>query len=150
MCDEETNKEVWIHGRDGESPDRQCPSCSAAVDKDLLTEPEVAGGPMLCPECHEELPWTSVRDVPDDDWFNWACLEMTDYRERECFKEPEQRALSLAISLADPRGADVCLEITKTKDGDVLVKVVNGTHSYYPYVTTTVEGSYTVVRFRRT
>ena len=150
MCNEESNGEVWIHGCDSESSDRQCPACGVAVDKGLLAQSDVAGGPLLCPECQEELPWTSVEEIPDDDWFNWACLELTDYRARDCFKEPGQRALSLAVSLADPRGADLGLEITKTKDSDVLVKVENRTCSYFPYVTTTVEGSYTVIRFRRT
>jgi hypothetical protein len=59
-----------------------------------------------------------------------------------------QKALSLAVSLADPRGADVGLEITRTSTGDVLVKVDNReSFTYYKYAGTTIQGSYTVVRF---
>ena len=150
MYEDNPNDEVWIHGRDEESGDRQCPNCGNAVDPALLTEPEGENGVLLCPECQAELPWTSVRDIPVDDWFNWACLERITYPARSCFHEPDQRALSLAVSLADPRGADLGLEISKTEDGDILVKVDNREGlTYYPYVGTKVEGSYTLVRFRR-
>ncbi len=147
--DDEDPNELWLHGVSDEHPDRQCPNCGSAIDVDLLQEPEENKGILLCPECHAELPWSSIAEVPRNDWFNWACLEKEDHPARECFDEPDQKALSLTVSLADPRGADVDLEVTSTKSGDVLVKVHNRESlTYYRYVGTTTEGSYTVVRFR--
>lgn len=147
--DDEESNELWLHGVSDEHPDRQCPNCGRAIDVDLLQEPEEEHGLLLCPECHAELPWASISEVPRNDWFNWACLEKEDYPARECFDEPDQKALSLTVSLADPRGADVDLDITSTKTGDVLVKVHNReSFTYYRHVGTTIEGSYTVVRFR--
>lgn len=140
--------EIWLHGLSEESFDRACPNCGQAVDPERVEDPDEDAGILLCPDCGAELPWSALEDLPKDDWFNWACLEKTDYDERSCFDEPKQKALSLCVSLADPRGADVGLEITRTKSGEVLVKVENreGT-TYFPYVSTSIEGSYTVIRF---
>ncbi len=150
MCndDESEHTELWLHGTSDEDLDRQCPNCGAAVDLERLRPPEETDELLLCPECGAELPWRSIEEIPQNDWFNWACLEKEDYTERSCFDEPVQKALSLAVSLADPRGADVGLEITRTSTGDVLVKVDNRENfTYYKYAGTTIEGSYTVVRF---
>ncbi len=140
--------EIWLHGINDEHPDRQCPNCSEPIDRDRLVHPEDNGGMLLCPECHAELPWDSLEDIPFSDWFNWACLEKLDYEKRKCFDEPKQRALRLSVSVADPRGGDIGLEITKTTGREFLVKVVNHEGmTYAPYVGTSIEGSYTVVRF---
>jgi hypothetical protein len=140
--------ESWLHGVSGESQDRQCPNCGQALDPERIEPPGEEDGLLLCPDCGAELPWESAEELPADDWFNWACLERIDYAERSCFDEPRQKALSLSVSLADPRGADVSLEVSRTRSGDVLVKVVNQDFTYYPYVSTSIEGSYTVIRFR--
>ena len=140
--------EIWMHGMSDEHPDRQCPNCSSAVDLDRLEKPNPDDGLILCPECGAELPWGALGDIPVNDWFNWACLQKTDYKARECFGEPEQRALRLDVSVADPRGGDVGLEITRDCKGNVLVKVENReSFTYYRHTGTTKEGSYTVVRF---
>lgn len=153
MCeriDAHDASEIWLYGIDDEHPDRCCSNCGNPIDTDRLQEPDDESGLLLCPECGAELPWSRVSDVPTNDWFNWACLEKEDYPARPCFDEPEQRSLSLAVSLADPRGADVGLEVTRTTAGDILVKVENReSFTYYTHVATTTEGSYTVVRFRR-
>lgn len=142
--------ELWLHGVSDEHPDRRCPNCSETIDLERLVAPDEPGDLLLCPECGAELPWGSLGDVPTNDWFNWACLEKVEYDERQCFDEPTQNTLRLNLSLMDPRGSDVGLELTRTTSGDVLVKVDNcESFTYHPYVGTTVEGSYTVVRFRR-
>lgn len=143
-------REVWLYGIDDEHPDRLCPNCDMPIDVERLEPPASTGELLLCPDCGAELPFGSIDDVPVNDWFNWACVEKTKYPERECFDEPRQRAIRLCVSLADPRGADVSLELTQDRKGQVLVKVENSeTFTYYPYVSTEIEGSYTVVRFRR-
>lgn len=142
--------ELILHGLSDDHPDRQCFNCGDAIDVDRIEKPEQNNGLLLCPECGAELPWDTVREVPRNDWFNWASLEKTDYPERPCFKEPSQHALRLAISVADPRGADSGLAVTETSSGEVLVKVENRHGmTYAPHTGTTVEGSYTVVRFAR-
>ena len=142
-------REIWLHGTDDEHPDRQCPNCSEPIETDRLEEPDPDDGLMLCPDCGAELPYGAIKDVPISDWFNWVCLEKIPYDERPCFEEPTQAALRLGVSLADPRGSDVGLEITQTKTGVILVKVENRTNfTYYPHIGTSVEGSYTVVRFK--
>lgn len=152
MCDPDDTAsadELWLHGVSGESPERQCPNCGEPLDPERIEPPDEKDGFLVCPDCRAELPWEGIEDVPADDWFNWACLERTDYAERSCFDEPRQKALGLSVSVADPRGADVSLEVSRTRSGDVLVKVVNQeSFTYYPYVSTTIEGSYTVIRFR--
>lgn len=147
--EEQDPDQLWLHGVSDEHLDRQCPNCGKPIDLDLLQQPEDEPGIILCPECQAELPWGSLEDIPRNDWFNWACLEKEDYPARDCFAEPTQKALSLSVSLNDPRGADVDLEITTTSSGDVLVKVHNrDTGSYYRWTDTSIEGSYTIVRFR--
>ena len=141
-------EEMWMHGMCDEHPDRQCPNCSVPVDRDRIEEPDPDDGLLLCPECGAELPWEAIAEVPANDWFNWACLQKLEYAARACFDEPEQRALRLDVSAADPRGGDVGLEITKDSSGNIVVKVENReSFTYYRYVDTTKEGSYTVVRF---
>ncbi len=140
--------EAWLWGVDEDDPERQCPNCGEAVQVEQLAPPATTGGLLLCPECQAELPWGAIEDVPVTDWFNWAKLTREAYEERPCFSEPFQRALSLWLSAADPRGADVSLEITRDRRGDILVKVVNSESlTYFPYAGTSIEGSYTVVRF---
>lgn len=143
-------REIWLHGICDEHPDRQCPNCSEPIDTDRLEEPDPNERLLLCPDCGAELPYGSIEDVPISDWFNWACLEKVRYDERPCFEEPEQSALRLGVSVADPRGADIGLEITQTQSGTVLVKVENReSFTYCRHAGTSVEGSYTVIRFRQ-
>jgi len=143
-------KEVWMYGISDDSPDRWCPNCDNPIDVGRLREPDATGGLLLCPECAAELPWGSLEDVPGADWFNWACLEKTEYPERACFDEPTQRAIRLDVSASDPRGGDIGMEVTRTCAGDLLIKVENRqSFTYYHHVGTSVEGSYTVIRFRR-
>jgi hypothetical protein len=142
--------QLVMYGLSDDHPDRQCFNCGDAIDVDRIEEPERTGGLLLCPECGAVLPWDTVGEIPRNDWFNWARLEKAGYAERECFNEPDQRALRLDVSIADPRGGDIGLEVTETSDGDVLVKVENRQGmTYAPHAGTTIEGSYTVVRFNR-
>ena len=123
--DDQDPNELWLHGVSDEHPDRQCPNCGCAIDVDRLKEPDEDKGILLCPECHAELPWSSITDVPRNDWFNWACLEKEDYPARECFDEPDQKALSITVSLADPARRRCRPRHHQHHDGDVLVKVHN-------------------------
>jgi len=89
-------------------------------------------------ECSEE----------NQDWFNWAIVEKQDYRSRQCFDEPEQKAIMILLSCADPRGSDIAIEVTENSKNQILVKVENSrTLTYYPYQKTEIQGSYTVITF---
>jgi hypothetical protein len=141
--------EIWMYGRSDEHPDRHCPNCDEPIDVEQRTIPDTEDELLLCPECGAQLPWCAIEDVPVNDWFNWVCLEKKDYAARKCFDEPKQKALRLDVSLTDPRGGDVGLEITRTCSGDVLVKVENReSFTYFTHAGTSTEGSYTVVRFK--
>jgi hypothetical protein len=140
--------QLVMYGLSDDHPDRQCFNCGDDIDVDRIKDRDRTGGLLLCPECGVELPWDTDRDVPRNDWFNWARLEKTEYAPRPCFDEPAQQALRLDVSIADPRGGDIGLEVTETSSGDVLVKVENRRGmTYAPHLGTTVKGSYTVVRF---
>lgn len=142
MCEE--NK-VEIHGLSDESFERMCSYCGCALDKE-----EIDKEALRCPHCNEELPYQEYEDIPDNDWFNWVWLEKQDYDARRCFDEPKQKSLRLMISCADPRGADIALEITRDNKNQILVKVENSTgFTYFPYQSTEIQGSYTVVTFKQ-
>ena len=149
MCndDETEHTELWLHGTSDEDLDRHARPWSRSGPREA---PATRGDrrTVALPRVRRRVALAVDRGDPHNDWFNWACLEKEDHMARPCFDEPEQKALSLAVSLADPRGADVGLEITRTSTGDVLVKFDNReSFTYYKYAGTTIEGSYTVVRF---
>ena len=140
-------RELWMHGLSEDHSDSQCPNCGSTIDVERLEPPE-DDQLLTCPDCAAELPWTALEDVPVSGWFNWACLQKVEYRQRECFDEPDQEALRLDVSVADPRGSDVGIEITRDRCGVVLVKIENRESlTYYPHAGSEVEGSYTVARF---
>jgi len=138
-------EEVWIHGVDDEHFERRCPACDYPIEKDDIRKSKKC---PHCPECKAELPYQTIDDIPDNDWYNWLHLIKLDYDPRKCFDELKQKAIRLTASLADPRGSDIALEITKNTKGQILIKVENNKSlTYYPYQGTEIEGSYTVITF---
>lgn len=139
MCEKE---KLIIQGQVEDSP--ECKYCGCLLNFEKIREP------LICPHCKSELPYQEYENIPESDWFNWASLKKQDYEAVDCFDEPKQKSIRLVISCSDPRGADIALEITKDNKNQILVKVENSAgFTYFPYQSTEIKDSYTVVTFRQ-
>ena len=133
-------KEMILHGQVEDSP--ECKHCGCLLD--------LANKPQICPHCKNDLAYQEYENIPESDWFNWVSLEKQDYEAVKCFDEPKQKSLRFIISCSDPRGADIALEVTRDNKDQILVKVENNTgFTYFPYQSTEIKGSYTVVTFKQ-